>query len=187
MPSASSWIAARTMSATLRLCPRCTTSAPCACSSRRIMLIAASWPSNREAALTKRSGRKAGTAVGAPRGAATERSALAVMRIRLPCNVTGEYDLARDERQSPPYVAPHPSTGRAIRQGRHGAGRLALAEPSQGAQRSRHQARGGDSRRRPGLQCPWFSQHHPGWDRQRPGSHQADTLLLRGEQGAAPV
>ena len=56
MPSASSWIAARTMSATLRLCPRCTTSAPCACSSRRMMLIAASWPSNSEAALTKRSG-----------------------------------------------------------------------------------------------------------------------------------
>ncbi len=28
MPSASSWIAARTMSATLRLWPRCTTSAP---------------------------------------------------------------------------------------------------------------------------------------------------------------
>ena len=56
MPSASSWIAARTMSATLRLWPRCTTSAPCACSRRRMMLMAASWPSNSEAALTKRSG-----------------------------------------------------------------------------------------------------------------------------------
>ena len=56
MPSASSWIAARTMSSTLRLWPRCMTSAPCACSRRRMMLIAASWPSNSEAALTKRSG-----------------------------------------------------------------------------------------------------------------------------------
>src|SRR5262245_45686328 len=47
------------MSATLRLCPRCTTSAPCDCNNRRIMLIAASWPSNNEAALTKRNGRGA--------------------------------------------------------------------------------------------------------------------------------
>src|SRR5260221_14652787 len=107
------------------------------------MLIAASWPSNREAALTKRSGRNAGTAVGAPRGAATERSALAVMRIRLPWNVTREYDLARDERQSPPYVASHTAPGRVRRQGRHGAGGLALAKPPQGPQRSGHQARGG--------------------------------------------
>ncbi len=59
MPSASSWIAARTMSATLRLWPRCTTSAPRDCSRRRIMLIAASWPSNSDAALTKRSGASA--------------------------------------------------------------------------------------------------------------------------------
>src|SRR5690242_18628270 len=56
MPSASSWMAARTMSATLRLWPRCTTSAPCACSSRRITLIAASCPSNSDAADTKRTG-----------------------------------------------------------------------------------------------------------------------------------
>ena len=54
MPSASSCNAARTMSATLRLWPKCTTSAPCDCSRRRMMLIAASWPSNSEAALTKR-------------------------------------------------------------------------------------------------------------------------------------
>src|SRR5579863_2595383 len=56
MASASSSMAARTMSATLRLWPRCTTSAPRACSRRRIMLMAASWPSNSEAAETKRSG-----------------------------------------------------------------------------------------------------------------------------------
>src|SRR5258708_37600747 len=98
------------------------------------MLIAASWPSNREAALTKRSGRKAGTAVGAPRGAATERSALAVMRIRLPCNVTGEDDLAQDERQSPPYVSPHPSTRPALPQGRHGARPPAPAGPTPSTQ-----------------------------------------------------
>ena len=56
MPSASSCSAARTTSSTLRLWPRCITSAPCAWISRRMMLIAASWPSNRLAAVTKRSG-----------------------------------------------------------------------------------------------------------------------------------
>src|SRR5262249_12128268 len=56
MPSASSCSAARTTSSTLRLWPRCTTSTPCAWISRRMMLIAASWPSNRLAAVTKRSG-----------------------------------------------------------------------------------------------------------------------------------
>src|SRR4051812_12882377 len=45
------------MSATLRLWPRWTTSAPPDCSRRRIMLMAASWPSNSDAALTKRNGR----------------------------------------------------------------------------------------------------------------------------------
>src|SRR5579872_1823840 len=45
------------MSATLRLWPRCTTSAPCDCSRRRIMLMAASWPSKSDAALMKRNGR----------------------------------------------------------------------------------------------------------------------------------
>jgi hypothetical protein len=56
MPSASSSMAARTMSATLRLWPRWITSAPCDCRIRRMMLMAASCPSNSEAALTKRSG-----------------------------------------------------------------------------------------------------------------------------------
>ena len=56
MPSASSCSAARTTSSTLRLWPRWMTSAPCAWISRRMMLIAASWPSNRLAAVTKRSG-----------------------------------------------------------------------------------------------------------------------------------
>src|SRR5690606_4424930 len=56
MPSASSCSAARTTSSTLRLWPRCTTSTPCPWISRRMMLIAASWPSNRLAAVTKRSG-----------------------------------------------------------------------------------------------------------------------------------
>ena len=56
MPSASSCSAARTTSSTLRLWPRWTTSAPCAWMSRRMMLIAASWPSNRLAAVTKRRG-----------------------------------------------------------------------------------------------------------------------------------
>src|SRR5215472_6749924 len=49
MASASSSIAARTMSATERLCPRWTTSAPRACSRGRIMLMAAAWPPFREA------------------------------------------------------------------------------------------------------------------------------------------
>ena len=56
MPSASSWIAARTRSETLRLWPRWMTSAPVPWIRRRITLIAASWPSNSEAAVTKRSG-----------------------------------------------------------------------------------------------------------------------------------
>ena len=59
MASASSCSAARTTSSTLRLWPRWTTSAPCAWISRRMMLIAASWPSNRLAAVTKRSGEAA--------------------------------------------------------------------------------------------------------------------------------
>ena len=42
MPWASSWMAASTISATDLLCPRWITSAPCACSRRRMMLIAAS-------------------------------------------------------------------------------------------------------------------------------------------------
>src|SRR5690606_10365252 len=56
MASASSCRAARTTSSTLRLWPRWITSAPCAWISRRMMLMAASWPSNRLAAVTKRKG-----------------------------------------------------------------------------------------------------------------------------------
>src|SRR5690625_2784509 len=56
MPSASSCRAARTTSSTERLWPRWITSAPWAWISRRMMLMAASWPSNRLAAVTKRSG-----------------------------------------------------------------------------------------------------------------------------------
>src|SRR6185312_5235785 len=56
MPSASSCSAARTTSSTLRLWPRWITSAPCDWMMRRMMLMAASWPSNRLAAVTKRSG-----------------------------------------------------------------------------------------------------------------------------------
>ena len=56
MASASSCSAARTTSSTERLWPRWMTSAPCAWIRRRMMLIAASWPSNRLAAVTKRSG-----------------------------------------------------------------------------------------------------------------------------------
>ena len=41
---------------TLRLWPRWMTSAPCDWISLRMMLMAASWPSNRLAAVTKRSG-----------------------------------------------------------------------------------------------------------------------------------
>src|SRR5690606_23986810 len=56
MASASSCRAARTTASTERLWPRWITSAPCAWISRRMMLMAASWPSNRLAAVTKRSG-----------------------------------------------------------------------------------------------------------------------------------
>src|SRR5690606_20924851 len=59
MPSASSCSAARTTSSTERLWPRWMTSAPWAWISRRMMLMAASWPSNRLAAVTKRSGGRA--------------------------------------------------------------------------------------------------------------------------------
>ena len=54
MPWASSWTAASTISLTERLWPRWMTSAPCAWRMRRMMLIAASWPSNSDAAVTKR-------------------------------------------------------------------------------------------------------------------------------------
>src|ERR671916_272720 len=55
-PWTSSSSAARTTASTERSWPRCTTSAPWLCSSRRITLIAASCPSNRLAAVTKRTG-----------------------------------------------------------------------------------------------------------------------------------
>src|SRR5690349_20665134 len=54
MPCTSSWMAQRTISATERLCPRWITSAPADCMSRRMTLMAASWPSKRDAALTMR-------------------------------------------------------------------------------------------------------------------------------------
>src|SRR5882724_9848986 len=54
MPCASSCNAAVTTSSTERLCPRWTTSAPMPCRMRRMMLIAASCPSNSDAAVTKR-------------------------------------------------------------------------------------------------------------------------------------
>jgi len=54
MPCASSCSAQSTISRTDRLCPRWTTSAPMLCRMRRMMLIDASWPSNRDAAVTKR-------------------------------------------------------------------------------------------------------------------------------------
>jgi hypothetical protein len=43
-----------TISSTERLWPRWITSAPVDCRMRRMMLIEASWPSNSEAAVTKR-------------------------------------------------------------------------------------------------------------------------------------
>ena len=54
MPCASSWIAQLTISSTERLWPRWITSQPVACRMRRMMLIDASWPSNSDAAVTKR-------------------------------------------------------------------------------------------------------------------------------------
>src|SRR6202522_1055121 len=56
MPCASSSMAVRATVSTLRSCPRCTTSAPGLCSTSRMMLIAASCPSNRLAAVTNRTG-----------------------------------------------------------------------------------------------------------------------------------
>src|SRR5690625_755201 len=56
MASASSCKAARTTSSTERLWPRWITSAPWSWMMRRMMLMAASWPSNRLAAVTKRNG-----------------------------------------------------------------------------------------------------------------------------------
>src|SRR5690606_27218412 len=55
-PWASSAIAAVTTSSTERLCPRWITSAPCDCRMRRMMLMEASCPSNRLAAVTNRTG-----------------------------------------------------------------------------------------------------------------------------------
>src|SRR5438105_1436559 len=54
MPCTASSSAVLTTSATERLCPRWITSAPEACRMRRMMLIAASWPSKSAAAVTKR-------------------------------------------------------------------------------------------------------------------------------------
>ncbi len=56
MPCASSSIAVFTTSRTERSWPRWMTSAPEACRIRRMMLIEASWPSKRLAAVTKRTG-----------------------------------------------------------------------------------------------------------------------------------
>ena len=54
MPCTSSCSAAVTTSSTERLWPRWITSQPVPCRMRRMMLIEASWPSNSEAAVTKR-------------------------------------------------------------------------------------------------------------------------------------
>src|SRR5882762_4910967 len=54
MPWTSSCSAAVTTSSTERLCPKWITSAPLACRMRRMMLMAASWPSKSDAAVTKR-------------------------------------------------------------------------------------------------------------------------------------
>ena len=54
IPCTSSCSAAVTTSSTERLWPRWITSAPMPWRMRRMMLIAASWPSNRLAAVTKR-------------------------------------------------------------------------------------------------------------------------------------
>src|SRR5580700_840043 len=54
MPCTSSWIAAVTTSSTERLWPRWMTSAPVDWMMRRMMLMAASCPSNRLVAVTKR-------------------------------------------------------------------------------------------------------------------------------------
>lgn len=54
MPCTSSCRAALTTSSTERLCPRWITSQPIDCRMRRMMLMDASWPSNNEAAVTKR-------------------------------------------------------------------------------------------------------------------------------------
>ena len=59
MPCTSSCSAAVTISSTERLWPRWITSAPEAWRIRRMMLIEASWPSNRLAAVTKRSLKRA--------------------------------------------------------------------------------------------------------------------------------
>ena len=53
-PCTSSWRAAVTISSTERLWPRWITSAPFSIRIRRTMLIAASWPSNSAAAVTRR-------------------------------------------------------------------------------------------------------------------------------------
>ncbi len=54
IPWASSWMAAVTMLSTLRLWPRWMTSQPVAWMMRRMMLMAASWPSKSDAAVTMR-------------------------------------------------------------------------------------------------------------------------------------
>src|SRR5438270_13386783 len=58
MACASSSSAQVTISSTDRLCPRWITSHPLACRMRRMMLMDASWPSNRLAAVTKRRWRR---------------------------------------------------------------------------------------------------------------------------------
>ena len=143
MPSASSWIAARTMSATLRLWPRCMTSAPCACSSRRIMLIAASWPSNSDAALTKRSG-----ALRGGRGL--------VVALRPGSGALGSDSHTRFQQMLLESMIAPVMTVNHVHAARAPSSRPARA-PSpwrtpQGARRSRPQARGGDPRRGPGVQ-----------------------------------
>ena len=54
MAWASSWMAVVTTSSTLRSCPKWITSHPVFCMIRRMMLMAASCPSNRLAAVTMR-------------------------------------------------------------------------------------------------------------------------------------
>ncbi len=199
MPSASSWIAARTMSSTERLCPRCTTSAPRACSSRRIMLIAASWPSNSDAAVTKRSATAQGlvrrSGVGADgdgRGAQAETLAgIRGDRIAGFYRLLGKVARTQQVPQMPPD-GPFQAAARPLASPFPGAAlrsmaALGLAAGARARGATRREARGRDPDCRARVPRPRLPQHLAGRHRRPALGHQADDLPLRHQQGADPV
>ena len=90
------------------------------------------------------------------------------------------------ESPAPSIADGQPPSIPARRQTQHTAGLTLAGEPRAGP-RARSKARGGDPGRRPCVQPQGLSQHLTRRHRRRARCHETDRVLLRHEQGTAPV